>query len=279
MRLNPEADAEALAHAGLLVPLAPQVVPKAEAQPVTTTSTPATAEQLVPPQAVTHTLPSLAPITAEPAAPRQLQSSAELAVPPLPAPAVAGRLAQDNPPPHPPPTAVLLRPSTETAPAAAACVERVLAHSSATASGSSGREDAHRMTDQHKPTGREAAADQPGSASGTHAGGEFTDRAAVSGMALVLSSSAASEGMSDTLAAAEQDRAGTRGLAEADRQAKRQKLAMPEAHLGCGQNVPSEMDHDKSVGVVQGQDSNLLQSTPQRAGNNAESCQNQCHQD
>ena len=270
MRLNPEADAEALAHAGLLIPLAPQAMPKAEAQPATT-ATPATAEQSMPPQAAIHTLPSLAPIVAEPAAPRQLQSLAQLPVSPPPAPAVAGRLTQDNPSSCLLPTAVLLAPSTATAAAAAAaCVERVLAHSGATASASSGNEETHQMADadQHQPTGGAAAADPPNS---KQAGGGLSERSAVSARALGLPSNAASEGMSETMAPAEQDGAGTSGMAGDDRQAKRQKLAMPEADLSCGQNVLNEMDHHESVGVVQGQDSHLLQSPLHGAGDNAES--------
>ena len=278
LRLNPEADAEALAHAGLLIPLAPQVVPKSEAQPATT-SCPATAEPAVPSQAAIHTLPSLAPVAAEPAALRQLQSLADSAVSPPPAPAVAGSLTQVNPPSCPPPTAVLLAPNRANAAAAAtACVERVLAQGGATASASSGRQNAHRMThaDQHQPTGDAAAADRPGCASFMQAGGGLTDRSAVSGRALGLPSIAASEGMPDTLAAqvTEQDLAGTGGMAGGDRQAIRRKLAEAEPNLGCGQNVldrRAEMDHDESVGVVHGQDSRLLQSPVHGAGDNAES--------
>ena len=249
LRLNPEADAEALAHAGVLVPLAPQSLTKAEAKPVTnsaavtaeqsvpphaevvvplaapqgpnmaeaqpvTMSDPAIAKQAVPADAGIHAVPTLAPVPAIPPAPRQLQSLADVAVPPLPAAAAAG--SQVAPSPYPPATAGLVALRGESAPAQH--VEGFLADSGASASASTELEHDHCMTDQHHLISDGAAglsAIQPGGASGKQTERGFAGRAVVSGTALVLPSIVAGEGVPGTVSPVAQRDAGLSATTDA----------------------------------------------------------------
>lgn len=243
VRLNPKADAEALAHAGLLLPLVPQSLTKAEAQPVTisaavtaeqsvlphtqvlvplaapqdlnkvevqpvTASAPAPAKQAEQAHTGIHAVPTLAPALVIPPAPRQLQGLVEVAPLPLLAAAMAGtQLASSS---CSPPTAGLVALRGESAPAEH--VERFLGHSGASASASTRLENDHCMTDQHHLVSDGAAglsAVQPGCASSKQTERGFASRAVVSGTALVLPSIVTGgQGMPDTVSAAAQEDAG-----------------------------------------------------------------------
>ena len=290
LRLNPEADAEALAHAGVLIPLAPQSLTKAEAQPVTT-SNPVTARQTVPAQAGLHTVPTSAPVPGITPAPRQLQGLADVAFPPQPATAVAGTQVAPfpyppptAPSPYPPPTAGLVSPRGETA--AAHHEERVLARSGATASAGTRMEDNPCSTyaDQHHPAGNEVAglcAVRPGCISSKQTQRGFADTAVASGTALELPSAMAAPAQKETGVGETNDAeiggtfdAGIGGTSGEDRQAKRQKVAVPEADLECGRSAfnpdrTAERDHNESVGVVEGQDEKPLDNTVQGADDSA----------
>ena len=293
LKLNPQADAEALAHAGVLVPLASQSLTKAEA-PVTT-SVPVTARQTVPTQAGIHAVPSSAPVPG--IMPRQLQGLVDVAFPPQPAAAVAGTQVaavagtQVAPCPYPPHTAGLVAPSGDTAPGKQ--VERLLAHSRASASASTKLEDNRCLTDadQHHPTGNEVAglcAVQPDCTGSKQTKRDFPHGAVVSELALELPSTTGG-GMPYAIAAAAHKETGLGGTTDAqiggefvagiggtsggDRHAKRQKVAAVH-DLGHEQQIldrTAEMHHDESdsAGVNQGPDVHLLESTVQRADDSA----------
>ena len=267
LRLNPEADAEALAHAGVLVPLAthgltkaqpvttapvvmakqaapahagllaplaPQGLTKAEAQPVTT-SAPVTAKNQVAAQSCTHTVQHPEDIRQTPIC------SPVTAIP------AASRQLQGLPDLVSPPTsapvvagtrvASTLPPATaglaaETVPAAH--VERLLPHNHATALAGNTLEDRHCMTnaDQHHSIGNDAAglsALEPGCANSKQTERGLADRAVASGRALELASIAKEEGKSGTMATAAKQDAGLGGTSGADRQTKRRKVAVSEA--------------------------------------------------
>lgn len=294
MRLNPEADAEALAHAGVLLPLAtqglteaqlvtpsplviatqpapatagslvpfaPQALTKAEAESVTTsvpvtTSIPVTAKETEPAQAGIHIVrdpsegtgrtPTCDPVIATEAAPTP---EADLEFPPPLAATVSGTQVTSST--CPPTTACLV---AETAPVA--LMQRSQAHSRAAALAGNRLEVIN--ADQHQLTDNEASglsALQPSCANTKQTERGLGDRAVESGRAIELPSVATKEGMSDTMAAeaAKQD-AGFSRTSGADRQTKRQKVAVPEADWTFGQHVSdgtAEIDHDKPDGLVQ----------------------------
>ena len=306
MRLNPEADAEALAHAGVLLPLATQGLTKA--QPVTpspiviaTQPVPATAGSLVPlaPQALTNTeavsVTTSAPLTDKETEPAQAgihkvrdplegigrtptcdpvigieaapTPEADLEFPPPLAATVAGTQVTSST--CPPTTAGLV---AETAPVA--LMQRSLAHSRAAALAGNRLEVIN--ADQHQLTDNEASglsALQPSCANTKQTERGLGDRAVESGRALELPSVATKEGMSDTMAAeaAKQD-AGFSRTSGADRQTKRQKVAVPEADWTFGQHVSdgtAEIDHDESGGLVQRQHGKPLEGSMQGADDSA----------
>lgn len=248
MRLNPEADAEALAHAGVLVPLAPQVLTKAEAQPVTTV----TAQQMVSQaQAGRQAVSTPGVVTATQAVSTQLQGLGEMvsqlvprvnrAATPLPALAVAGGQATSprNPLPHPPPTAGLVGPSGETAPPGHLARNRT--HGGVTASANTVPNGMHAESDadQRHLTGREAAemtAVKPGSGSSKHTEGGFAASPVVAGMALMPPNIAMAEGTPDTMTAGVGQNIGQGVSSNEDRLAKRQTVVVAEPDLACPQS-------------------------------------------
>ena len=286
MRLNPEADAEALAHAGLLVPLAPQVLTKEEAQPVTA-SGPVTAQQMVSAQAGTQAVSTQLQGLAEMVS--QLVPRVTKADTPLPALAVAGGQATPplNPPPHPPPTAGLVGPSGETAPPGH--LARNLTHGGVTASvladavtsantipnGMHAESDA----DQRHHTGREASemtAVKPGLGSSKHTEGGFADSPVVAGMALLPPNIAMAEGTSDMMTADVGQNIGQGVSSNEDRLAKRQTVAVAEPDLACRQNSPDTPDvhHEEGVAAAKVTLVNPLASSTQEAND----CAVVCHQ-
>lgn len=227
LRLNPEADAEALAHAGVLVPTSCEAVTKAEAQPVTTLG-PGTGTQAESTQAGAPAESTQAGIQAVSGVLHNLAGSAPQSAPGFnmePSTLLKTEVAGSNATPH-------LDPSLQTAGLAGS--SRVSAHQDTVVAGNSVSESAGALLlhDMHAASGVGHLAGEVCGMSATppeFGDSQQTEQVHVNGagaveMASMLPSSVKVESMRDAMAAGLHGHAEQDGTVVMDRLAKRPKL-------------------------------------------------------